>query len=270
MAIKTSISFGLVYIPVTLQNVIKNNDISFNLLHKEYKSRIQYKKTCPECEEDVKQSDIVKGYEYDDGKYVIFDQADFEKIKSQRDKTVTIDKFINISEIDPIYYDKAYYVQPAAGAEKAFNLLLKTLESEGKVGIAKTVLGTKDSLVALRAREGDMVLSTMFFEQEMQKNQFKNVNPEINEKEYELAKTIVKNMTGEFDISAYKDEYREKLQQAIEQKINGKNIVMPKDKQAGVNVLNLMDALQKSLKISQKEEKVKTIKNNKKNTAKRA
>lgn len=269
MAIKTSISFGLVYIPVTLQNIIKNNNISFNLLHKKYKSRIQYKKTCPECKEDVNQSDIVKGYEYEDGKYVIFEDKDFEKIKSKRDKTVIIDKFIDIEQIDPIYYQKAYYVKPVAGAERAFNLLLKTLESEGKIGIAKTVLGQKDNIVALRARNGDMVLSTMYFEQEVQKNQFKNINIEVNEKELDIAKTIVKNMSSDFNITDYKDEYRDKLQKAIELKINGKNIVIPEDKERQYNAINLMDALEQSLKISKNEDNKKiTVK--KKKTAKKA
>jgi DNA end-binding protein Ku len=257
MAIKTSISFGLVYIPVILQNAIKNNDIGFNLIHKKYGSRIQYKKSCPGCEEEVKQSDIVKGYEYEDGKYVIFDDEDFDKIKSKKDKTVTIDKFVDISEIDPIYYEKAYYVQPAPGAERAFALLLKTLEEEGKIGIAKTVLGTKDSIIALRAKKGNMIMSTMYFEDEVQKNQYKSNQPEVNQKELELAKTIVKNMTGKFDISEYKDEYREKLQKAIEQKVQGKNIVVPKEKETHINVISLMDALQQSLNISKKLEKVK-------------
>lgn len=267
MAIKSSISFGLVYIPVVLQNVIKSNDIGFNLLHKKYKSRISYKKTCPDCKEEVKQEDIVKGYEYEDGKYVLFEDDDFEKIKSKKDKTLTIDKFVDINEIDPIFYEKSYYVHPAAGAERAFNLLLKALENEGKVGIAKTVLGTKDSLVALRSRKGDMVLSTMHFEEEVQKNQFKNLNSEVNQRELELAKSIVDNMSGKFDITEYKDEYREKLQQAIEQKISGKKIVT-EDKGRVSNVINLMDALQQSLKLTDKAPK--TIKVKLKTAEKRA
>lgn len=263
MAIKSSISFGLVYIPVTLANVIKSSDIGFNMLHKKYNSRINYKKTCPECEnEEVKQEDIVKGYEYEDGKYVVFDDEDFEKIKSKKDKTITIEKFVDIDDIDPIFYEKPYYVRPAAGAERAFNLLLQALESEGKVGIAKTVLGTKDSLVALRARQGDMILSTMHFQQEVQQNQYKNVDIPINEKELGLAKSIVDNMTGEFDISQYKDEYREKVQQAIEQKISGKEIVT-QEKEKRINVINLMDALQQSLKMTDKAEKIASVKTKK-------
>jgi DNA end-binding protein Ku len=263
MAIKTSISFGLVYIPVKLQNIIKNNDIGFNLLHRKHKSRISYRKTCPECDEDVPQKDIVKGFEYEEGKYVIFEDSDFERIKSKKDKTVTIEKFIDIEEIDPIYYDKAYYVQPAAGAERAFALLLKTLEDEGKVGIAKTVLGTKDCLVSLRSRRGDMVLSTMHFYEEVQQNQFNNAERKVDEKELELAKTIVKNMSGKFDITQYKDEYREKLRGAIEQKINGKEIVTPKDKEGYKNVINLMDALQQSLSMSEKKQKISDAKKQK-------
>lgn len=256
MAIKTSISFGLVYIPVKLQNVIKNNDISFNLLHKKYKSRIYYRRMCPECENDVPQEDIVKGYEYEDGKYVIFYDEDFEKIKSKKDKTVTIEKFIDIADIDPVYYQKAYYVQPAAGAEKAFNLLLKTLQNQGKVGIAKTVLGTKDNLVALRAKGDDMILSTMYFYEEVQANSYKANQIEVNQRELELAKAIVENMSGKFDITAYKDEYRQKILDAIEQKVSGKEIVTPKEKEGYHNVISLMDALEKSIEFSLKKERI--------------
>ncbi|NLK17119.1 MAG: Ku protein [Clostridiales bacterium] len=254
MPIKTSISFGLVYIPVTLQNAVKSNDIGFHLLHKKHHSRISYKKTCPECEGEVPNEDIVKGYEYEDGKYVIFDDEDFEKIKSKKDKAIVIDKFVDAAEIDPIYYDKAYYVRPAAGAERPFALLLKALDSQQKVGIAKTVLGTKDYIVALRAKGEDMVLSTMHFKDEVRQNQYAGKLSEVNERELELAKSIVQNMSGNFEIGQHKDEYREKVLKAIEQKIAGKEIVAPREEEARVGVLSLMDALEKSLQISKKKE----------------
>ncbi len=269
MPIKTSISFGLVYIPVSLQNAVKNHDIGFHLLHKKHHSRISYKKTCPECEGEVPNEDIVKGYEYEDGKYVVFDDEDFEKIKSKKDKTIVIDKFVDAAEIDPIYYERAYYVRPAAGAERPFALLLKALGSEGKVGIAKTVLGTKDCIVALRVKGDDMVLSTMHFKEEIQQNQYAGKAVEVNERELQLAKSIVQNMSGSFDISEYKDEYREKVIKAIEQKIAGKEIVAPREEEARVGVLSLMDALEKSLRISKRKEEAEKKKATKK-SAKRA
>ena len=113
---KGSISFGLVYIPVTLQSSIKQNDIGFNMIDKKTKSRVRYKKTCEECDgREVKQEDIVKGFEYEDGKYVIFEEKDFEKIKTKKDKNITIEQFVEVAEVDPIYYDKPYYVVPTGG-----------------------------------------------------------------------------------------------------------------------------------------------------------
>ena len=147
---KGSISFGLVYIPVTLHSTIKNNDIGFNMIDKKTMSRVKYKKTCADCDgREVRQEDIVKGYEYEEGKYVLFDEKDFEKLKSKKDKNITIEQFVNLAEIDPLYFDKPYYVAPT-GAEKAFSVLLSAMEEEGKAAVAKTVLGTKETLIAIR------------------------------------------------------------------------------------------------------------------------
>ena len=152
---KCSISFGLVYIPVTLHASVKTQDVGFNMLDKKTMSRVKYKKTCEECDgREVKQEDIVKGYEYEDDKYVVFTEEDFEKLKTKKDKNITIQKFVDIAEIDPIYYDRPYYVNPT-GAENAYALLLRAMEEEKKVGIAKTVLGNKETLIALRAKDGE-------------------------------------------------------------------------------------------------------------------
>jgi len=253
---KGAISFGLIYIPINLSLTIKNNDISFNQIDKQTNSRIQYKKTCVDCEDrTVKQEDIVKGYEYEDGKYVIFTDDDFEKIKSKKDKNITIEQFIDAAEIDPVYYDKAYYVVPT-GAEKAYALLLKAMEDENKVGIARTVLGTKETLIALRVKDGQMLLNTLFFYEELQKNPAKEIKTEIKEKELSMAKMLIENMTEKFNIEDYKDEYRKKVQDAIEAKIAGKEIIAPKEK-AETNVIDLMKALEMSIKDTGKTSKKK-------------
>lgn len=243
---KGAISFGLIYIPITLNAAIKENDISFNLLDKKTKSRIQYKKTCVDCDDRViKQEDIVKGYEYEDGKYVIFTDDDFEKVKSKKDKNITIEQFIDIGEIDPIYFDRAFYVVPT-GAEKAYNLLLKAMEEEGKAGIAKAVMGNKQVLIAIRVKNGQMLLNTLYFHEEVQRNPAKDIKTEINDKELTMAKMLIGNMSAPFAIEEYKDEYREKLQAAIDRKISGKEIIAPKDRE-GKKVVDLMEALRLSL-----------------------
>lgn len=254
---KGSISFGLVYIPVMLHSTIKENDIGFNMIDKKTMSRVKYKKTCADCEgREVKQEDIVKGFEYEDGKYVIFEEKDFEKLKSKKDKNITIEKFVNLSEVDPLYFDKPYYVVPT-GAEKAFAVLLTAMEQEGKAAIAKTVLGTKETLILIRAKEGQMLLNTLFFEEEVTKNPAKEITEKGNAAELKMAKAIIEGMTGDFNPEEYRDEYRQKVQEAIERKIAGKEIVAPKEKGIGT-VANLMDALTKSLELTQKPKVKKT------------
>ena len=266
---KGSISFGLVYIPVTLHNAVKNNDIGFNMIDKKTMSRVRYKKTCENCGgREVKQEDIVKGYEYDDGKYVIFNESDFEKLKTKKDKNITIDRFVPLAEVDPIYFDKPYYVVPT-GAEKAFAVLLTAMEQENKAAIAKTVLGTKETLILIRAKNGQMLLNTLFYEEEIMSNPAKEVTENGSADELKMAMAIIESMSGEFEPELYKDEYREKVQAAIEQKINGKEITAPKEKKT-TTAASLMEALQQSLALMNgKDKKPKRTSTQKKTTARK-
>ena len=158
---------------------------------------------------------------------------------------------MELAEIDPIYFDKPYYVVPT-GAEKAYAVLLTAMEQSGKAAIAKTVLGTKETLVMIRAKDGQMLLNTLFFADEVLKNPAKG-----NAAELKMAQTIIESMTGRFEPQKYKDEYREKVQEAIEKKIAGKEIAAPKEKNFGT-VSNLMEALTKSLELTKKP-KAKTM-----------
>ena len=248
---KGSISFGLVYFPVTLHSAVKDNSIGLNMIDKKTMSRVKYKKTCADCDgREVKQEDIVKGFEYEDGKYVVFDDKDFDKLKSKKDKNITIEKFVKLSEVDPIYFDKPYYVVPT-GAEKAFAVLLVAMEQEERAAVAKTVLGTKETLILIRARNGQMMLNTLFFEEEITVNPAKEVKEQGSEAELKMAKALIEGMSGKFNPSDYKDEYRRKVQEAIERKIAGKEIVSPKESGSG-KMIDLMEALTKSLEIAQK------------------
>lgn len=253
---KGSISFGLVYIPVTLHSAVKDNSIGFNMIDKKTMSRVKYKKTCADCDgREVKQEDIVKGFEYEDGKYVIFENKDFDKLKSKKDKNITIEKFVKLSEVDPIYFDKPYYVVPT-GAEKAFAVLLAAMEQEDKAAVAKTVLGTKETLILIRAKGGQMLLNTLFFEEEITANPAKEVKEQGSEAELKMAKALIEGMSGKFNPSDYKDEYRSKVQEAIERKISGKEIVSPKESGSD-KMIDLMEALTKSLELAQKPKPAK-------------
>ncbi len=243
---KGAIAFGLVYIPITLSLSVKEQDIGFNMLEKKTKSRVKYKKTCVDCNnKEIKNEDIVKGYQYEKDKYVIFTDGDFEKLKTPKDKNITIEQFVDLDEIDPIYYDKAYFVKPV-GADKAYHVLLKAMETEKKAGLAKTVLGTKETLVLLRARNGKMLVNTLYFHSEIATAPDTG-NVKIAKQELDLAKNLIGQMSGKFEPEKYKDEYNIRLQKAIKRKIAGNEIVEAKEEKEPVKIINLMEALQKSL-----------------------
>lgn len=243
---KGAIAFGLVYIPITLSLSVKEQDIGFNMLEKKTKSRVKYKKTCVDCNnKEINNEDIVKGYQYEKDKYVIFTDSDFEKLKTPKDKNITIEQFVDLDEIDPIYYDKAYFVKPV-GADKAYHVLLKAMETEKKAGLAKTVLGTKETLIILRARNGKMLVNTLYFHSEIQSAPDTG-NAKIAKQELDLAKNLIGQMTGKFEPEKYKDEYNIRLQKAIKRKINGNEIVETKEEKEPVRIVNLMEALKKSL-----------------------
>lgn len=250
---KGAITFGLVYIPIVLVASIKNNDIGFNMIDKKTMSRVKYKKTCVDCDDkEVKNENIVKGYQYEKDKYVIFTDKDFEKIKTQKDKNITIEQFVNLSEVDPIYFDKAYYVKPT-GADKAFEVLLEAMEKQKKAGIAKTVLGTKETLVLLRVKNGIMFANTMYFNEEIVKAPI-IAKPKILKKEIDLAISLIEQMTTKFKPEAFKDEYNIRLKKAIKSKIAGNEIVVKEEREVPSKVINLMEALQKSLKNKENKE----------------
>lgn len=248
---KGSISFGFVYIPITLHASTQEHGISFHLLDKKTKSRVKYKKTCVDCKDkEIKNEDIIKGYEYEKGKYVLFDDDDFEKIKSIKEKSIVIEQFVNLDEIDPIYYQKAYYVVPT-GAEKAYYLLLQAMEQENKAGLAKSIIGTKENLIIIRAKNHQMILNTLFFEDEIKSNPNQEITEKVTQAELKLAKTLIQEMTAPFKPKQYKDEYHQKIKKAIEAKITGKKIVAVKEK-AQVPIVDLMEALKNSLKQTKK------------------
>ncbi|MDD4816253.1 MAG: Ku protein [Clostridia bacterium] len=243
---KGAITFGMVYIPITLSVSIKDNDIGFNMLDKKTMSRVKYKKTCVDCDDkEIKNENIVKGFQYEKDKYVIFDDKDFEKIKSPKDKNITILQFVDLNEIYPIYFDKAYYVN-ATGGEKAFAVLAEAMESKKKAGIAKTVLGTKETLLLIRAKAGRIFANTLYFFEEVQEApSVKAVK--TTKKELELAVSLINQMSEKFKPEKFKDDYHQKIVKAIKTKIAGKKIVQAKAEVKPTNVINLMEALKLSL-----------------------
>jgi DNA end-binding protein Ku len=246
VAHKSMISFGLVAIPIGMYTATQDNDIHFNQLHKEDNSRIKYKKTCPHCGKEVSTDDIIKGYEYDKDHYVVVTDEEIEKIKTEKEKSIQILHFAQLNQISPVYYEKTYQAVPEPGGEKAFELLRSALMAEQKIAIGKTVIGTKDTLMAIIPREDGMLISNMFYEDEIKALPKSYNKPEIATQELEMAKTLINSMDTPFDPSQYHDEYQTKLKELIEAKIAGKEIVADKSEQPN-NVINLMDALKASV-----------------------
>jgi len=245
VAHKTVISFGLVAIPVAMYTATQDNDIHLNQLHKEDQSRIKYKKSCAHCGQEVTTDNIVKGYEYDKDHYVIISDDEMEKIKTEKEKSIQILHFAQLNQISPVYYEKTYQVTPDPGGEKAFELLRSALMAEQKIAIGKTVLGFKDTLMAIIPREDGLLISTMFFEDDIKALPKGYNKPEMVEQELTMAKMLINSMNTPFNPAEYTDEYQTKLRQLIEDKIAGKEIVSPQEE--NTNIINLMDALKASI-----------------------
>lgn len=241
-----AISFGMVHIPVGLYTATQDNDIHFNQLCKEDGSRVKYKKVCAHCGKEVGTDDIVKGFEYEKGKYVTMTEDDFEKSKTEKDKAIHILHFAELSSIRPIYFDKTYHAVPEQGGDKAYELLRRAMKEEGKVAIAKTVIGTKQKLMALVPTDEGILAETLFFADEVKEAPKEIPQPEVSQEELSMAKTLIDAMVRPFEPQAYKDEYQARLWEIIQQKIQGKEITVPEES-SETTVIDIMEALKKSL-----------------------
>jgi len=249
---KSAISVGLVYVPVSLYKTTRETGISFNQLCKDdtgKHQRIRYQKICPSCQKEIKNSDIIKGYEYEKGKYVTISNDELERIKSKKDKTIHIVHFAKMSEIDSLLFDRDYYTVPEPGGEKAFELLRQAMLSLKKVAIAKTVMGTKEELLALYPTKNDIIAKVLYFHDEVQPVPSIQKS-QVAKSELEMAKNLINSMTKPFHHDEFVDEYQEKLKEAIQTKIEGQEVVTA-DEERPATAIDLMTALQKSLEMTQ-------------------
>ena len=245
-----SISMGLVLIPIGLYKTTVDNDIHFNQLDKESGARIKYKKYCSHCGKEVTTADIIKGYEYEKGKYVTMSDDELERIKTKKDRTIHIIQCTKMSEIDMIYYEQDYYALPETGAEKAFELLRQALLSQKKVALAKTVMGQTEKLIVLYPLKDGMVAKTLFYYDEIATLPKNVPKIQLDKNELNMAKLLIDNMTKPFVAAEFKDEYQERLREAIMQKIQGNEVLAVQDNLPGGNIIDLMEALQKSIEMT--------------------
>ncbi|NLU52228.1 MAG: Ku protein [Clostridiaceae bacterium] len=248
---KGSISFGLVNIPIKMFAATEDRDIHFKYIHKKCKTPVKNERVCPTCNEKITSADIVRGYEYEPGQFVIVKDEDIEAIRPPSAKTIEILDFVNLSEVDPIYYEKSYYLSPQENnGSKAYTLLRQAMKETGKIAIARITIRDKQSLAVLRVYNNVLVLETIYFPDEVRDVvQIPGIPQDISpdHRELEMAKQLIENLTAEFDPTKYKDEYREALLEMIHKKAEGQEIVSaPEAPQR--NVIDLMAALQASLK----------------------
>jgi DNA end-binding protein Ku len=259
---KGSISFGLVNIPIKLHAATEDKDIKLRSLHRECHTPIKYEKICPVCEKDLEYEDIVKGYEIAKGKFVVIEDEEIKALReTSEEKAVEIVDFIKIEEIDPIYYNRSYFISPNEGGKKAYSLLRKALTESNKVGIAKIAMRSKEQLAVVRVYQNTMVMETIHFPDEVrQTGDVPNVpaEDEVSQKELETAVMLIDQLSTEFQPEKYEDDYREKLMELIQSKQTGEKFVTPKEKAPAANVTDLMSALQASIDKTKPETEKKT------------
>ncbi|MGB8170264.1 MAG: Ku protein [Chthoniobacteraceae bacterium] len=250
---KGAISFGLVNIPITLYPATRREELRFHFLRKGDLSPINNKRVAEADGKEVAWDDIVRGYQYEKGKFVVFSDDDFSRVDVEATQTVDIQEFVEVDEINPMFFSKPYYMEPGKGGDKAYALLREVLRGTKRVGIAKVVIKTREHLAAVKAQGDALVLELMHFSGEIIDSDELHVPGEtkIGKKETDMAKQLVESMTGKWEPAKYKDEYKEALMEVIEEKVaaGGKDIAKPR-KTRGVkatNVIDLVAVLQKSI-----------------------
>lgn len=255
------ISFGLVNIPVGLYPATRDNDLHFHLLHKKDCGRIRQQRICEECGEIVDYDELVKGFEYEKGEYVEVTPEELQKAQPEANELITIHSFVDPEKIDPMYYERPYYLMPDKKSGKVYSLLREALKKSHRVGIATFVLRTKEYLGALRPCGNALVLDTMHFADEIREAEgVPEGKPDIKTAELKMTQELIESMEEtNFEADQFSDTYAEAVQKMIERKLEGKQVKGSKAKpRQATNVLDLMSRLKASLEEAEKEEKKST------------
>ncbi len=247
-----AISFGLVNVPVKLYSATSPKSVRFHQLSSKTGARIRQKRVDPTTDEEVPYEDIVKGYEITPDRYVLISTEELEALDPKATRTIDIEEFVDLAEIDPIYYDHSYYLAPAAGGAKAYRLLVDAMRESGKVGIGRVVLRSKQQLCALRPTGEALTLSTMLFGDEVlspdRLDELDSVNEaEASERELTMAQQLIDSLSSDFEPDKYHDEYRERVLDLIERKAAGEEIAIQPQAEEPAAAPDLMAALEASL-----------------------
>lgn len=248
---KGAISFGLVHVPVKMFTATEDKDIRFRTIHKACGTPISQIRRCAHCNKEVEPEELSKGFEYERGKFVLFTDEEIDALKPDSARVIQILDFVDLGDIDPIYFVKPYYLSPDMAGSSAYSLLLEAIKQTGKIGIAKISIRSKSSLAAIRVVDNCLCLETMHFPDEIRAiSQVPNLPEatEVNEKELQIAKLLIEQLSEPFAPDKYTDDYRASLMEAIEQKMSGESVdIVAAPAETGSNVIDLMAALQASL-----------------------
>ncbi len=248
-----SISFGLLNVPVKLYSAVARRNIALREIRESDGARIRHRRVAEGTDEEVPYEKIIKAFEITSGNYVPLDKDEISALAPKKTRAIEVQDFVDLGEIDPIYFDSPYYLGPAEGAEKAYSLLASAMEASGKVAISRFVFRNKEHLAALRTDGGVLTLTTMRFADEVvAPDELEDVlpaeKPKVAKKEVEMAEKLIDSLTSDFDPSAYRDEYREELMALIERKAEGKEIVTPEASEPeATKAPDLMSALEESI-----------------------
>jgi DNA end-binding protein Ku len=247
-----AISFGLVNVPVKLYSAVSRKTVRFNQLNSKTGNRIQQKRVDPETGDEVAYDDIVKGFELTKDRYVVLTPEELDALDPERTRTIDIEDFVSLEDIDPVYYDHPYWLVPDKGAAKAYGLLLEAMRDAGKVAIARVVLRSKEALVAIRPAGPGLMMETMLFADEVVPAGDIEDLPEeqelkVTDRELKMARQLIDSLTSEWEPEQYHDEYREKVLDLIERKAQGEEIAVQPEAPKPAKVPDLMAALEASL-----------------------
>ena len=253
-----AISFGLVNIPVKLYSAVSRKTVRFHQLDSADNQRIQQKRVNPRTGEEVPYENLVKGYEIGPDRYVVINPDELDALAPEKTRTIDIEDFVDLEDIDPMYYDHPYYLAPDTGATKAYKLLLDAMKEAGKVGIGRLVLRSKEHLVAIRPRDGVLTLETMLFADEVMSPDDLDEAPEdgkakVGKKELEMARQLIDSLSGDFKPEKYSDEYRDRVLDMIERKAEGEEVVIEAPAEEPKKAPDLMAALEASIADSKKQ-----------------
>ena len=246
---KGHLTFGLVSFPVRLFTAARSESISFNQLHKEDNSRIKQVIYCQAEDKPIPRTEIVKGYEYEKGKYVVIEDEDIKKVAPKTAKVMEIQEFVKADDVDPVFLESSYYMAPDEGGEKPYSLLFAAMRETKYFGIAKIAMHNREHVVVLRPGDKGMVLHTMYYADEVRRSEeFRTDSSNLKEKELALAKMLVESLAGDFEPEKYHDAYRDNLKKMIDAKIEGHKVVETPEAHIAP-VIDIMEALKKSLEM---------------------